>query len=426
MQKEIKASVGKVLREILWIGCGVQILLGIIWMCFHLGNLQQFAMPKSFLYRWFYKLTGQQAVVCYLLQLVMAGVSADYLLSSFWKTSKEKRMLGVLAVLTFPMSMQCHLALLPNSLVQSLTFFEWGIGIRKLQAGEKGYRRFFFLLLCVLLQTMLLPEYVLLGFSVLGVAFFSSGNFLEKKRGIKCSLFVLAAFLVFGTGAAAKEISGMENRSVAFALACRTVWPSLWSDHMGWPEQMQEALGEKIWETAYWSDNMDRIMKPMMEEAFDDRQADAYYWNIAKNSWTHRTSVILTQMRWDVLGYAAAPVMVRKQLLGACYEAYTGRNYEIMRNAHPVLTKWYVKYSDWWFFGYSIIAAILSLGELIWGKISKNKAVWFGLVLCGTTSGIMVVWYTLQGSGSMDYKLTTAVSSLWLVWALVMERLKKE
>jgi hypothetical protein len=34
------------------------------------------------------------------------------------------------------------------------------------------------------------------------------------------------------------------------------------------------------------------------------------------------------------------------------------------------------------------------------------------------SGGMQVVWYTMRGSGMMDYKVTFAVASLWVVFAL--------
>jgi hypothetical protein len=38
------------------------------------------------------------------------------------------------------------------------------------------------------------------------------------------------------------------------------------------------------------------------------------------------------------------------------------------------------------------------------------------------SAGVLTAWYTMQGSGIMDYKASFCVSGMWLVWALTAMR----
>ena len=44
---------------------------------------------------------------------------------------------------------------------------------------------------------------------------------------------------------------------------------------------------------------------------------------------------------------------------------------------------------------------------------------WRALLLILVVSGIWVSVVTLRGAGMMDYKYTTAVNALWLVWSIL-------
>lgn len=81
----------------------------------------------------------------------------------------------------------------------------------------------------------------------------------------------------------------------------------------------------------------------------EKRAADAYYRQIAWNALENRWKNILTYLRWDMVGYGAAPIAVQKQLEGGYYDACTAENYEKMREQAPEWTKLYLSYSCWWF-----------------------------------------------------------------------------
>lgn len=100
-----------VLKESLYWGFGVQILLGLVWMGRNFSAVQTFAESKSFLYRGLFRLTGSHAQIMYLLQLIFGIAAADFFFNSLSQASTGKRVFRSLALVTFPMAMQCHLAL---------------------------------------------------------------------------------------------------------------------------------------------------------------------------------------------------------------------------------------------------------------------------------------------------------------------------
>lgn len=426
MRNNKTRHLGVVFKGILFIGFSIQIVLGVIWMCFNFASFQEFGQYKSVAYSALYALTGRHPWVMYLLQIALAYLACDRFLNVLRPAERKMRIWRTLALLTFPMAMQCHLAILPWSFAGSLLFLEWAFAVEILQKGGRPWKRAYEgMAVCWIILACLLPEYRLLGgVPVLFTLVFYLKRFRRepKKACTRVLVAVLAGCLAAGGGTVLKRASGIEDRSISFALASRMVWPSLWADHYGWPEEMQEALGEKIWETSFCPDNMDRILKPLMEEAFGTEQADAYYRLIAKNAWVHRTSVILTQIRWDVLGYGVTPIVLRTQLEGGNYDSYSGRNYEIMRNHTPVLTKLYVAYSCWWFPISMIFAFLLTVLYCMWKKCFIWKDIIGGLLVCVLTACILVILYTMRGSGMMDYKMSFAVSSIWPAWALTVLR----
>lgn len=433
MRRKVAGHLCAIFKGILFIGFSIQTVMGLVWMCLNFNAVQEFAPAQSAVYRGIYSLTGGCAALLYLLQLSVAAFADWRILKVIRPEGVCWRAWGTLALLTFPMAMQCHLALLPWSFAGSLLLLEWSFAIELLQRKEPSGGRFSFagLLLCWLLLAVLLPEYRLLGGIPAVLAFLlRMGRLRDKGRlGRELLLTLAAAGLAFGAGTAARTASGTEERSFSFALMCRTVWPSVLSDQFGWPEELQQVVvGEPVYETSFAPDNMDRILKPLMEESFGKEQAEAYYRYMANNSWEHRRAAILSHVRWDVAGYAATPLILQRQLAGAGYDSYSGRNYEIMRNHAPAWTRLYVMYSCRWFGCFLVTALLLSLTLIIgrqtsdraWGFPWKNS--WRGILVCGLSAGAVVLWYTLQGSGIMDYRKSFAVSSIWLIWALTAMR----
>ncbi len=455
MRRKVAGHLCAVLKGILFIGFSIQAVMGLVWMCLNFTAVQEFAPEKSAAYDALCLLTGDCAPLMYLLQLSAAAFADWRILGAIRREGVKWRVWGTVVLLTFPMAMQCHLALLPWSFAGSLLLLEWSFVIELLQKRERSGRNFALAGLsgCWPLLAVFLPEYRLLGGipAVLAVLLhmgqqlwrkpsrgenpgeeeaFGKGVREKKRLWQELLLTLAAAGLAIGAGTAARAASGIEERSVSFALACRTVWYSIRADHYGWPDELQQVMEEEdhVYEISLAPDNMDRIMKPLMEERFGEEQAKAYYRYMAKNSWEHRKTAILSQMRWDMAGYAATPLILQRQLEGAGYDSYSGRNYEIMRNHAPVWTGLYVAYSCRWFGCFSVTALLLSL-TLIIGRQTFCGAGGFpwknslkGIFVCGLSAGAVVLWYTLQGSGIMDYRKSFAVSSIWLIWALTAMR----
>ena len=113
-----------ILKGILITGFSIQIAFGAVWMCFHFGCMQEFGGSEGILYRGLRALTGGQYWILYLLQLIV-GFYAGYDFfrtvcpeGHFWNSWRS------LVLLSFPMAMQCHMALSPCSLVSSCFLLE--------------------------------------------------------------------------------------------------------------------------------------------------------------------------------------------------------------------------------------------------------------------------------------------------------------
>ncbi len=393
--KKAAAHMAPVVRGMLFTGFTIQILFGLAWMCRNFGHIQDFGEAESVLYGAILRLCGENPQILYLLQLAAAFWAGYYFLEKLQPSGrgivgKGRGIWRALVLLSCPFAMQCHLALLPFSFMNSL----------------------FLLMLSFVLQ--------------------AAGRRREAPRiqpaapasgrGRVAVLLVLAVFCggLWAVLSGAADTAGREEtgRSIEAAMARRLAWPTIWVDHDNWTEDLQEITGEVVWDASLTPGNMEHL-EAAIEEKVSPKAARAYYRQIAETGWKAHASMVVRQIGWDVLGYTVTPVIMQIQLRGGAYVSHTGRNYEIMGGRAPILTRNYVDYYSWWFvtmiFLTLMSAALkLSAGEKIRWRSGAVTAV-LSLFFCGILVGILV----LRGAGIMDYKYTAAVNQLWLVPALM-------
>lgn len=369
-----------VLQRMLFIGFSIQIVLGICWMCCNFGQVQGFGEPESALYGGILRLFGGVPAVVYSLQLAAAFFAGALFLQKLRPAGLWLALWRGLALVTSPFAMQCHLSLQPYSLMGTA-----------------------FLLFLLALTTLLkkggaVPALAALGCAVLSVAL--SGAFDGDRRE-------------------------MPGYNLEAALASRFAWPTLWTDYDWYEEDLAEILRPVVWEASMSPDNM-RLLQERLESQAGAEGAKAYSLRIARRGWEGHAPGVVRQIAWDVLGYAAAPLVFPLQMEGRGYDSYSGRNYEVMRERSPVLTRDYVDYGCWWF-GWMLAVSFFLLpfrgpgeeGSLEERKRRRKKAfacagAW--VLACG----VLVAALTMRGAGMMDYRETIGVAALWMMGPLLL------
>lgn len=409
------------LKGVLIAGFSVRIVLGLSWMFLNFIEVQQFGRPEGFLYPILLQAFGQIPQLLFLLQLALAGLAGYMLLKPVCFPGRLKSIWYVLAFMTLPMAMQCHLALLPYSFVSSLLLLELsclreatksenGLNLRELAAAGG----------CWVGLALLLPEYGWLGLIPLVLAVTVRLNRLCKNlRRLALCVVLIAAFggIVAGAGSLTKTEERAE-RTFWFNMASRMSWPTIWQDSEGWSQDLREIALDVCWETGYAPDNMEKVLKPAIETAVGPEKAQEYYREIAQRAWSGRKVWIIRQIGWDVLSHGVPQAVLQLQLTGVGYDSCSGRNYEIMLMNSPRLTKYYVNYSCWWFFW------AMGLAVLLWGtrcvkegfRFSPGKAAF--PIVTAVSLGTIVFFYTMQGAGIADYKQTVAAAGIWSLIAL--------
>ncbi len=420
--RKAAGHISAILKGILFIGFSIQIILGIIWMCFNLTHLRQFVQTEGVLYGCLRDFTGSYYGILYVCQLVLGYFAAGRFLNSICTTGRWFDVWRRLVLIFFPMAMQCHLSVAPYSLVSSVLLMELGTVVSILRNREQGELRAYAVAGgCWLVLGLLLPEYFILGAVPILVLLFCRLPILLKNLrllGLGVVLFLAFGGMLWSCNTLRGEKCFPGKEDVAFSLCSRTAWPTMWNDRGEWPQEVLAATESSLWQVSLYADNMQEIFRPLMTERFGD-EAAGYYLDMAEIAWKKHAGMIIRQVGWDALGYSVTPLILPLQLQGEAYASYSGRNYEFMFMEAPAITKSYVRYSCWWFGVMLLLAVCSSVSKLLHRGIKLQKGDLTAVVLCVTVAGVVITAYTLRGAGVMDYKCTVAVNLLWLAAALL-------
>lgn len=421
--KKAAEHILEIIKGVLFIGFGIQIILGIVWMCFNFTHLQKFSVSGGLLYQGVRALTGKAYVLLYAVQLALAGAVGYAFTGRCHGGNRFFRIWGSLCLLTLPMAMQCHLAISPYSMSSSLFLLELSFAVKVLREEGGTLSGIAKECACWMALTLILPEYLLLGlFPVLLTVLLKLPAFLKNLRCLGGIVLLTAAF--GGMIAGIQELSGMEEHpfsreNIAFCLFSRTGWPTIWHDAtVYWTDDEIPGVSvQMLQDMSNRAEDFRRILKPLAEKAFTEDESVAFFLKKASVGWILRPGQVIKQCGWDGLCYGFSPICLPAQLTGWGGASYSGRNYELMLQRTPRLTGTYMRYGCWWFAAALLLSALAALVGRLAGRQSAFGAerwkVW-GLFMISAAA--LAAVYTMRGAGMMDYKCTIAAVLLWMIW----------
>lgn len=446
MQKAV-GHILAVLRRILWIGLSLQIVMGLIWMLVSFTGFQRFGES-------FYYIEVSKSLLCdeytgalypilvmlargiegllhipytyviYFLQLAVAGYAGYFFLKAAGMENKITRVWGSLGIMTFPMVMQCHMAVLPYSLVSSVLLLELACMIEVVRSQALStIWKLFHMSICWVLTGLLLPEYLYIGGAPVVLLFLYSCVKRPRSTGksILYQILLVAAFagmIVAVTDLTQEEgCYGRVHKSVNAALYRRFVTSNIETYYWECADEVgEEKILDFLPEVIAYPDNVERLYQRAVQEAVGAERAEELFGEVAWYALSRDYRSIIHEVFWDVSGFVVPPVILELLLQGRGYDAYGGRNYEIMRQNAPALTKLYVEYSSNWLLLGIGISALMQLLLLL----KKQKIRSFPGIVCIITGGVIAVWYTMQGAGIWDYKQGLLIGELWMAWMVLL------
>lgn len=443
--KKVTKHILIVLKGVLFIGISIQTVLGIVWMCCNFPHVPQFGESLFYmqvsqtlrcdeytgiLYPLFLWMVRRNHYVVYVVQLAVAYAASYRFLGVFLSGRNRKTMWGSLALVTIPVALQCHMAVLPRSFAVSLLLLEFALLAEALREREKRtLKKLAELSFCWLLLALLLPEYLYLGaVPVVWFYFPFCRCWRENPRIRYYGLLLIAAFtgLTIGVNSLTQTPGeyGRLRKTLLMTLTQRVVWTNFREDQELWPEEMWEDVdADIVWESAYYADDMYNLFFPAVEQSVADQvmtepQAEEIYLAMTRIAWTYHKSTILKEVMWDIVGYAVSPASLQLFLTGRGYD--TGiRNYDFFLEYTPELSKLCMDYGSWWFCVAVILTAALRILQFLYDRGAGRKGTVQTVLCCLVTVGMMILWYTAEGAGLLDYKKTAVIVTLWMAWTVL-------
>ncbi len=434
MKKEFR----KLISSIIHILMGIQIGFGVIWMIANLGELPRFresvdlcVMSESlradeytgFLYLLCIRLlVAQKAVGLYVLQLALACVAYFTLLKKMGVPGKRKCVFYTGFLVTIPVVLQVHMAILPYSMASSvflLLLADVIQFIRKeeiLATGKLVKWGIFWIL-----DSQLSPEYGWFCAILTGGSLFA---FLLRKKQfwIRGVLFFFCTLLCVGGLSTISQNPGEMGRmhkSVPSSLLLRVVWPDFSTLQFFWDPQVTEVIGEEeLIGISYFPEKVIYEFGPVMEAAYGREKAEELYMQMVRTAFFVNTKEVMGRVGEEALANMCPPLTVTVQLQGMG-SSYAGWNYGRMKDYTPVLTKYYVQYATnaWLFMG---AGSVLSVVGLCWKRNTPKKdksriqLLFLGIIM------MIDLWYVIHAAHMQDYLKLTVNSVIWGVWMLAL------
>ena len=379
-----------------------------------------------------YLLQSGVALTCYIGFIRLCG----------WSDHNRKAVSGGLFLLTLPLCVQWHLAVLPNSLTSSLYVLLLGVVVsvcrrpdetkkgtaaRKEGAAARKISAAGRIGALWALTILLMPDYLWFGavpvlFGAVVIIKESVRQTRIENRGGKVILipvraaaaFLVTALLACGINHLVQEpgSGGRIQKSLGAAMVSRLVWPNFGTNYFFWPEEIKEIMTEEEGKViSQYADNVQLIFGPMVEEAYGREEADRLYWYMGIRCLNDRTKETLQALFEDLAAYLSPPWVVKDQLDGAGL-SYSGWNYGQMRGRTPVLTKWYVNYGLFVFRVEIGIAFAYGIAKFLYRKRGEKRRRSVAALLLSCVI-LQAVWYTMSGAGMMDYGNVCVVTILW-------------
>lgn len=409
MQK-LSRHCAAVLGRVIFIGFGIQIMLGILWMCNAFARLD----------------SPGEGIVC-VCQIAALG-GAVYFFGGPFRGS----VFAVWSVLTFPMVLQCLTVPDTRVFAAALLLVEIGCVLLVMEQGES--RRFVYAGLCAWAAAALFRgEYLYIGAVPMAVCWLYDCVRYARSRGergenaghsgeavlYRLLLICAVAGLAAGIGSFYQT-----KEKLLTHLTGRVVWTTLYNTYADLPEETRALIKYRdMVNSTYEATGIETVLRPSLEAHLGEAEAEEVLRALIRTVWQKNKGQILKETAWDMAGYLAAPVVLPLQLQGRAYESYSGSNYLQILKPAPKLGRFYMAYSCRWFMAASVLGCLTDLTMRAKRRL-RGDGVWqsgnFGrraFLICFLTAIGMSAGYTLSGAGRMDYKNTLFVLCVLVLWA---------
>lgn len=424
----MKNIIGKTITYIIY-GLGIiQILFGIMWLISsvtHLSawqeTLEYIDISKTWVFdeyvgilypliiKLFTLIEGFLGVPffmpIYLLQLLAAAGSAWYVCKTMFSLRKSQLIWASAYILTFPILLQAHLSISPQSLVFSTQMVLIGILLSSLRKKQ------FFLFAggLTIISGLLFPDALWISGCIW---IFSLRKMAKKEYLLYFGTVLLAMVITLGTlGFIQTPGSRGRIQKTFWAGAFQRVVTEYFSrSYAMWDERVRNTFTiEEAMECAKRSDNMIYLVGPALEEEWGRKAANESYKDMTMSCLRVRTRSIVYQIRDDLIDSSLMPFSILWQTSPG-RTSQTGWNYDNFKETAKGIAPFY--------FYFSIVGlAIISF----WGIVrhiflikTRSKAT---IILCGVVI-FQALLVTLKTGDGTDYRKLLMVIGVYCLFAV--------
>ena len=504
--RKMAKGLAEVLTRVAILGMSAQILLGLFWILTHFSTFPNYEESlfllkvqeslgfdeyTGILYPLLMRLLSMVAgafsmpfyCLIYMIQLGVAAWAVFFFvtgLGGMKKTAGWFRVLIALTLLTMPVAVQCHLAVLPYSLAGSFFLMQLGMLLRAVRrveqtelllheakeepaeqslrvakeepsgllpdkkeesAGQKkekawhGWKRPAWNLvrmgLAWTLQVFLLPEYYLFGGLLL--VFYGLWESFGKREDKEVSakeevaralpiLLLTAIFLSLIPcimKMTVKEGAYQRMYPTAEGAAVRRIaWENFEKLQSYFPKELEESLSASdVEEIQKYPEQMIWILGRAVDASRGKKEARRIYGEFARAVFRNYYGKTVKETVKDAIAYELSPAYYLLALSGKGHYTQLPKNHEIMRHGTPLLTTIFVSFGGWCFLGILLLGACLQTATL---TSRQGKERWLAireLIAVFLTGMAMVAYYSLWAGGAMDDKKTYVIALLWVAAA---------
>ncbi len=432
-----RKEIPNLIKKVMLILVGIQVLLGGLWLVCNLTYMPVFQETRDMLeaskslmvdeymgilyplvLRLFSVFGAFFCVPIYILQVGLAFCSYFHLLRS---VVGDKRLVWLFAgyLATFPTTLQCHMSILPYSLVTSLLVLlltEVKAVMKNREAIQRN--RLIRIGILWLITGLLIPDYGVIATIIVVPGLVFAAWRQRKKMLVYLCMSALTLITMFTALNLTQTPGsyGRVQRSVNSVLWTRFAWPYFERDGYYWDHKTWITFeeGEWAWASMY-PENAIYEFGPKIEQVVGKEKAKVIFGEMAKFSSKIGKKEQLMALGRDVLANAGGPFTLQYQLSGRGV-SYTAWNYYQMQGNTPGLTKYFVKYALYVFMFIFIMTLWICLSRRKSWKVLEvmKKAV---PALLGL--GVIILWYTMLGNGMQDYLKVVPVSLFWCMLPLL-------
>lgn len=421
-----KKTINRTVTYVFYGVAAVQIVLGAIWLCCQFPHLQNWQETYEyldisrtwvldeyvgFLYPLLLKLcTGMEALLgvpfympVYVVQLLTAVFASYFFARTVLKLQGGRAYLTAGYLVSFPMLLQFHLSVRPESLVVSGVLLLLGVLDNKQDRTLKQ-------VVCGGLLTMaviwLMPDGAVLCVAAWIWHFLGK---IDRKWFLGLPAFVLALAVSLSVNAFTQTPGSRGRIQKTFWAAAfqRVVTDYFSRSYAMWEDEVKTTFTiEEAMEQAKRSDNMMYAVGPMLERDWGKERANQLYRQMTVDCFRVRTRMVVYQIRDDLVDSLLMPFSTWWQDEGG-RRSQTGWNYGRFREHAPAISAFY------WTFSISALALLLLAGLFNSILNRKRRPAGRGMLL---VAFLQCMHSVLSGGLAVNYSSLLFVILFWCVF----------